>query len=99
VRHGTWQFVAASLTLRTGLLAIVVATAIAVPFFSAVMQFIGSAMSMSISIVLPCIFFLKICSASLTKLDVVCSVCICLFGIITGTLSTYQAVAGIAGKY
>jgi predicted permease len=56
-------------------------------------------MSMSISIVLPCIFFLKICSASLTKLDVVCSVCICLFGIITGTLSTYQAVAGIAGKY
>eukprot|EP00775_Hariotina_reticulata_P005906 gene5906-6147_t len=31
VRHGTWQFIAASVTLRTALLAVVVATAIAGP--------------------------------------------------------------------
>lgn len=97
--HGSWAFTAASLGLRTALLCLTVLVAMVVPFFSAVMSFIGAFMSMSISIVLPCIFFMKVCVKELTVVDVVAAVGIALFGLVAGTLATYHAVAGIADKY
>lgn len=97
--RGSWRFTAASVSLRTALLALVVAVAIAVPFFSAVMSFIGAFMSMSISIVLPCIFYMKVCSEDLSKMDKGLAVLIAAFGTVAGASATYNAVAGIAGRY
>lgn len=99
IRRGTWRFTAASITLRTALLGLVVCVAVAVPFFSAVMSFIGAFMSMSISIVLPCIFYMRICTRDLSAVDRGLSVAIAIFGTVAGFMATYHAVAGIVGKY
>ncbi|KAF6258591.1 transmembrane amino acid transporter protein-domain-containing protein [Scenedesmus sp. NREL 46B-D3] len=69
VKHDSWRFTAASVALRTALLAVCAGVAIVVPFFSLVMSFIGAFMSMSISIVLPCIFYLVVCAKDVTKVD------------------------------
>ena len=99
VKRGSWKFTAASLSLRTALLAVVVCVAIAVPFFSAVMSFIGAFMSMSISIVLPCIFYMKVCEKDLSRADKGLAIVIAIFGTVAGVTATYNAVTGIAGRY
>lgn len=99
VQRGSWKFTAASLSLRTALLAVVVCVAIAVPFFSAVMSFIGAFMSMSISIVLPCIFYMKVCEKDLSVVDKGLATVIAIFGAVAGVAATYNAVTGIAGRY
>jgi vesicular inhibitory amino acid transporter len=98
-KRGSWRFTAASVSLRTALLALVVGVAIAVPFFSAVMSFIGAFMSMSISIILPCIFYMKVCSKDLSAVDKGLAVFIAACGTVAGASATYNAVTGIAGKY
>lgn len=99
VKHGSWRFTAASVALRTALLAVCVVVAIVVPFFSLVMSFIGAFMSMSISIVLPCVFYLVICAKDVTKVDRVAAVSVAVFGLIAGTMATYEAITAIYSKY
>jgi vesicular inhibitory amino acid transporter len=99
VKHGSWHFTAASVALRTALLAVCVVVAIIVPFFSLVMSFIGAFMSMSISIVLPCIFYLVICAKDVTRVDRVLAIAVAVFGLIAGTMATYEAITAIYSKY
>jgi vesicular inhibitory amino acid transporter len=99
VKHGSWHFTAASIALRTALLAVCVAVSIIVPFFSLVMSFIGAFMSMSISIVLPCIFYLVVCAKDVTKVDRMLAVAVAVFGLVAGTMATYEAITAIYSKY
>jgi vesicular inhibitory amino acid transporter len=99
IKHSSWKFTIASMTLRTGLLGLVVLTAIAVPFFASVMSFIGSFMATSVAVVLPCIFALKICRHQLSKLDVGVAIAMAVFGTVVGVVGTYNAIMGIASKY
>eukprot|EP00882_Tetradesmus_deserticola_P028743 GHRQ01032026.1.p2 GENE.GHRQ01032026.1~~GHRQ01032026.1.p2 ORF type:complete len:155 (+),score=67.30 GHRQ01032026.1:603-1067(+) len=99
VKHGSWHFTATSVALRTALLAVCVGVAIVVPFFSLVMSFIGAFMSMSISIVLPCIFHLVVCAEDVTRLDRVLSVAVAMFGVAAGSMATYEAITAIYSKY
>lgn len=99
MKHGTWQFTAASVTLRTAMLASCVLVAMVVPFFASVMAFIGAFMSMSISIILPSIFYLKVCHKDVTRTDMLLAVGVAVFGVVAGTMATYQAVASIYSKY
>jgi vesicular inhibitory amino acid transporter len=99
IPHNSWQFGVASLCLRTGLLAVCVLVAIVVPFFAFVMSFIGAFMSMSISIVLPCLFYCKICQQKLKWPQYAAAGAVAAFGVVAGTVATYQAVTSIWGKY
>ena len=97
--RNSWQFGFASLCLRTALLAVSVLVAIVVPFFAFVMSFIGAFMSMSISIVLPCLFYCKICQAKLRWPQYAAAGAVAVFGVVAGTTATYQAVTSIWGKF
>lgn len=99
IKHNSWKFTLASMTLRTGLLGVVVLTAIAVPFFASVMSFIGSFMATSVAVVLPCLFVLKICRHQLSRLDVGLAICMAVFGVVVGVVGTYNAIMNISSKY
>lgn len=99
IKHHSWKFTLASMTLRTGLLGVVVLTAIAVPFFASVMSFIGSFMATSVAVVLPCLFALKICRHQLSRLDVGVAICMAVFGVVVGVVGTYNAIMNISSKY
>jgi len=87
------------MSLRTGLLAVVVATAIAIPFFASVMSFIGSFMATSVAVVLPCAFALKICRHKLSRFEVGVAIALAIFGAVAGVVGTYNAIKGIVSKY
>lgn len=86
------------MSIRTLLLGAVVATGLAIPFFSSVMSLIGSAMATSVAVVLPCLFALRICRHQLSSLDKGMAAALAVFGVVAGVYGTYLAVAGIASK-
>lgn len=87
------------MSLRTALLAVVVATAIAVPFFASVMSFIGSFMASSVAVVLPCLFALRICRHKLSRVEIGLTIALAVFGGVVGVVGTYNAIMGIVSKY
>jgi vesicular inhibitory amino acid transporter len=95
----TWAFTAASLAVRTGILAATVAVALTVPFFAAVMSFIGAFLSMSIAIVLPCVFYVAIFWRRLGAGQLLLPVAVGLLGVVAGTAATYESVMQVVGKY
>ncbi|GJP67831.1 hypothetical protein CLOP_g24597 [Closterium sp. NIES-67] len=56
----SWQHIASATALRTALVAGAVTVALSVPFFGLVMAFIGSFLSLSISVMLPCACYLQL---------------------------------------
>ncbi|GBF97064.1 hypothetical protein Rsub_09537 [Raphidocelis subcapitata] len=82
----------ASAGLRTGLLATAVALALGCPFFGVVMSLIGAVFSMSISIVLPCVFYHRLCAPGPGG-TAVCAA-IAVFGVFAGAWSTADAGLG-----
>lgn len=98
LRRSGWAFGTASACIRTALLGLCLATALVVPFFSLVMALIGAVLSMSISIVLPCVFYLRICRPALGAVDVVLCSAAAVFGVAAGSMATYQALADLAGQ-
>lgn len=99
VKHSSWKFTIASMSLRTGLLGLVVLTAIAVPFFASVMSLIGSFMASAVAVVLPCLFALRICRHQLSRLDAGFATALAVVGTVVGVVGTYNAIAGIVSKY
>jgi amino acid permease len=99
VKHNSWKFTLTSMALRTALLGAVVLTAIAVPYFASVMSFIGSFMASFVTVVLPCLFALKMCRHELSRLEVGFAVCLAVCGVVVGAVGTYHAIMGILSKY
>ena len=86
---------ALSLGVRTLLLMLVLSVALTVPFFAFVMAFIGALLSMSVSVVAPCIFHLAICGARLGPWQVALNVGVAVLGVVAGGCSTYESVKKI----
>ncbi|KAK7304165.1 hypothetical protein RJT34_15250 [Clitoria ternatea] len=78
--------------LRTTLVVSTVCAAFFIPFFGFVMAFIGSFFNISLSVIMPCLCFLKITGENATKTQVATSIVIVAFGVISGILGTYSSV-------
>uniref|UniRef100_A0A0C9RLT3 TSA: Wollemia nobilis Ref_Wollemi_Transcript_11976_1986 transcribed RNA sequence n=1 Tax=Wollemia nobilis TaxID=56998 RepID=A0A0C9RLT3_9CONI len=84
--------------IRTLLLVSTVVVALLVPYFGYLMALIGSALSCSVSIILPCIFYLKIFGARVSMCETTFITLILIVGIITGVVGTCSALQKIAGN-
>lgn len=97
---GKWLHMASCLAIRTGVFGLVLITAIAVPFFSAVMSFIGGFLSMSVSFILPCLFFIRLGGPKRIKgIWKGAPYLMAFVGIISGVLATYDSITRMSRKY
>ena len=88
--------VSVSLLIRTLLLISTVIIALTIPFFGYIMAFIGSFLSIMVSVVLPCVCSLKIFK-SLRKIgfELVSILGILIMGVVIAAMGTYQSVRDI----
>lgn len=85
-----------SCSVRTALLISTVFVALVVPYFGYVMAFIGSFFSINVSILFPCLCYLKITKGYQNMgLDSVVIVVICVMGSFFAVLGTYTSVRQI----
>lgn len=84
-----------SVCIRTMLVASTVSVAVAVPFFGYLMAFTGSFLSSSISIIIPCICYLKIFRRRVSSREIVIIMVVLLFGIIASVVGTYSSLRNI----
>lgn len=90
--HGT----AHVLLVRTLLLISTVVIALTVPFFGYVMTFIGSFLSIMVSVLLPCVCYLKIYKSSRKfGIELVSIVLILIAGVVIGIMGTYSSLREI----
>ena len=88
--------VSVSLLIRTLLLISTVIIALLIPFFGYVMAFIGSFLSIMVSVVLPCVCYLKIFKASRKfGFELVSNIGILIIGVVIAVMGTYQSVHDI----
>jgi vesicular inhibitory amino acid transporter len=85
-----------SMYIQKMLVARTVNIAIAVPFFGYLMALIGSFLTSSISIIIPCILYLKIFRRRVSGPDIVIIMIILLFGVISCVVGTYSSLLKIA---
>ncbi|XP_058194130.1 amino acid transporter AVT1I-like [Rhododendron vialii] len=85
-----------SCLIRTGLVISTAVVALAVPFFGYVMAFIGSFLSVSVSILFPCLCYLNIYKGYRRfGLELVLIVAIVLMGIVVAVTGTYTSLREI----
>ncbi|XP_059645317.1 amino acid transporter AVT1I-like [Cornus florida] len=88
-----------SLLIRTVLVISTVFVALAVPFFGYVMAFIGAFLSVGVSILLPCLCYLKINKGSLSfGSEMMLIVAILVMGVFVSVLGTYASVKNIVNR-
>ncbi|CAI5995696.1 unnamed protein product [Closterium sp. NIES-64] len=85
----------ASLAIRTALVVSTVAVALLVPFFGYVMAFIGSFLSMTVSVMLPCACYLRILGPKATLSQHLLSYLLISIGFVCAVAGTYASVKGI----
>lgn len=86
-----------SYLIRTVLVISTVFVALAVPFFGYVMAFIGAFLSISVSMLFPCLCYLKINKASRKfGSELIAIVMIVVFGAIVAVVGTYTSLRDIA---
>ncbi|GJP62707.1 hypothetical protein CLOP_g19738 [Closterium sp. NIES-67] len=85
----------ASLAIRTALVVSTVAVALLVPFFGYVMAFIGSFLSMTVSVMLPCACYLRILGPKATLSQHLLCYLLISIGFVCATAGTYASVKGI----
>ncbi|KAF3457081.1 hypothetical protein FNV43_RR01738 [Rhamnella rubrinervis] len=77
------------------LLLIILALALSVPYFEHVLGLTGSLVSVGICVILPCVFYVKICWSQISKLILILNLCIislgCCLGVF-GTISSSKAL-------
>lgn len=81
--------------LRTGLVASTVIVALTVPFFGLLMAFIGSFLSVAVSMHVPCICYLRMYKGQVSRLESCFIVFIILLGSLAGGIGTYFSVREI----
>ncbi|CAI5460182.1 unnamed protein product [Closterium sp. Yama58-4] len=101
----SWQHIASATALRTALVAGAVTVALSVPFFGLVMAFIGSFLSLSISVMLPCACYVKLMGGPwreggrLGWGEVVGVMGLFLIGLLAAASGTFYAVRGITDEW
>eukprot|EP00270_Netrium_digitus_P004317 TRINITY_DN1534_c0_g2_i1.p1 TRINITY_DN1534_c0_g2~~TRINITY_DN1534_c0_g2_i1.p1 ORF type:complete len:553 (-),score=127.37 TRINITY_DN1534_c0_g2_i1:234-1892(-) len=92
------QYKRASTSIRTILVASTVVVALLIPFFGYVMSFIGSFLSMAVSVILPCACYIRIQGKRATLgQKIVCSILI-LLGLFCAAAGTYSSVSKIVNS-
>ncbi|KAK1367677.1 Vacuolar amino acid transporter 1 [Heracleum sosnowskyi] len=85
--------------IRTSLLISTVAVALTLPFFGLLMSLIGAFLSITASILLPCLCYLKISGAyQRFGLEVIIIGCVLTFGIAVLVIGTYTSLVEIIGQ-
>ncbi|KAJ6830428.1 vacuolar amino acid transporter 1-like isoform X2 [Iris pallida] len=92
----TFYGISPVLLVRTLLLISTMVFALTVPFFGYVMTFIGSFLSIIISVLFPCICYLKINKSSMKLgIETVGITCIVIVGVVIAIMGTYSSVREI----
>ncbi|XP_047172070.1 amino acid transporter AVT1C-like [Vigna umbellata] len=81
--------------IRTGLVLSTLVIGLSVPFFGLVMSLIGSLFTMLVSLILPCVCFLKILRGKVTRLQAAVCVTIITVGVVCSAFGTYSALSEI----
>ncbi|XP_057549140.1 amino acid transporter AVT1A [Amaranthus tricolor] len=95
IANSNWCF----FTLRTILVVSTLCVAFLVPFFSLLMALIGSLLSILVAVIVPAVSFLKIVDKKATRMQVIVSYAIVVFGVISGIMGTYSSVKSIIESY
>lgn len=85
--------------LRTLIVTSTVIVALTVPFFGLLMAFIGSFLSATVSIILPCIFYLKLYRHQLSAREASFVGAVLALGVSVGVGGTYFSVKAIIGNF
>ncbi|XP_019435994.1 PREDICTED: LOW QUALITY PROTEIN: vacuolar amino acid transporter 1 [Lupinus angustifolius] len=73
------------------LLLLILILALLVPYFEHVLSLTGSLVSVSICLILPCVFYMKICWGQMSKCVIVLNLFITTFGIVLGVVGTFSS--------
>ncbi|CAL5209191.1 unnamed protein product [Lathyrus oleraceus] len=84
-----------SIFIRTGLVFSTLVIGLSVPFFGLVMSLIGSLLTMIVSLILPCVCYLRILRGKVTRLHSGLCVSIIIIGVVCSSVGTYSALAEI----
>ncbi|KAJ9709313.1 hypothetical protein PVL29_001000 [Vitis rotundifolia] len=85
-----------SITIRTVLVISTAVVALTVPFFGYIMEFIGAFLSVTVSLLFPCIFYLKINKASQSfGLELIAIIAILALGSFVAVTGTYTSLRQI----
>ncbi|PQQ19554.1 vacuolar amino acid transporter 1 [Prunus yedoensis var. nudiflora] len=88
-----------SILVRTLIVISTVLVALMVPFFSYVMAFVGAFLSVTVSVLLPCLFYLKInVAARRFGLELVTIIGIMVIGSLVGVVGTYTSLKEIVNR-
>ncbi|KAK4795772.1 hypothetical protein SAY86_028098 [Trapa natans] len=85
--------------IRTILVFSTVVVAFVLPFFGLVMSLIGSLLCLLVAMIMPALCFLKIMGSKATRIQVIMSSGIVVFGVISATMGTYSTLSKIAKHY
>ncbi|KAL5740573.1 hypothetical protein ACOSQ2_029753 [Xanthoceras sorbifolium] len=87
-----------SIVIRTTLTISTLVVALSLPFFGIVMSLCGSLLAMLVSLIFPCICYLRILHGRIPKLKIAVCLFIAMVGIVCACVGTYSAVSRIAEK-
>jgi vesicular inhibitory amino acid transporter len=94
-RPDSVEYRSCSILIRTALVLSTIAVAVVVPYFGLVMAFIGSFLTMTVSVILPCACYLSILGKKATISQVVLCSTMILIGVLCLIGGTYSSIAGI----
>lgn len=84
-----------SIFIRTGLVLSTLVIGLSVPFFGLVMSLIGSLLTMLVTLILPCVCFLRILRGKVTRIQAALCITIITVGVVCSGIGTYSALAEI----
>lgn len=80
------------------LLLVILALALTVPYFGYVLSLTGSLVSVTISVILPCAFYVKICWDGMSKFTRAANVVFVVFGCVLGVLGSFDSSKLLVNK-
>lgn len=84
-----------SIFIRTGLVISTLIIGLSVPFFGLMMSLIGSLLTMLVTLILPCVCYLRILRGKVTRLQATLCITIIAVGVACSSVGTYSALAEI----
>ncbi|KAL3628659.1 hypothetical protein CASFOL_027705 [Castilleja foliolosa] len=86
-----------SILIRSSLVVSTLIVALTVPYFGSVMALIGSSLVVLVSVILPCVCYLRIHKERVTKLEIAICSSIIVVGVVGAVVGTYSAVTSMSG--
>ncbi|XP_058204591.1 amino acid transporter AVT1C-like [Rhododendron vialii] len=84
-----------SILIRTALVISTLVVSLTIPFFGLVMAFIGSLLTMLVTLILPCACFMSILRGKITRLQGLLCILIIAVGVVSAVFGTYSSLSQI----